>query len=243
MRAIVLAAGTGSRLGDRTTSCCKGMIPVNGKLLIDYLLDFFEINFFDEILVIGGFHYAELKEHIDKKNIKKIKVCENREFLKGNIYTLIRGLKEFSNDSFLITNTDHIYPKALFQKMKLSMGGITAMCDFDRQLSNDDMKVKLRHDGISIGSISKKLDKFDCGYIGMTYVDKTMNQVYVSAVDKALATYGEKAVVENALQILAEDEKTAPKICDLSGIGWYEVDTVDDLKNAEKGLLTNRFFR
>jgi choline kinase len=238
MRAIVLAAGTGSRLGEITKARTKGMVPVKGKRLIDYLLDFFEMEFFDEILVVGGFHYEDLKDHVDKRKLKNLRVLENRDYLKGNIFTLIRALNEFSDGSFLITNVDHIYPKKMFLKMKESFKSITAMCDFDRILTNDDMKVKLRK-GSSIELIRKDISEFDCGYIGMTYVDKKVNGIYREAVKKAVEKFGEKAVAENVLQILANDANTAPLICDLSGIGWYEVDTEEDLKKAEAGLETD----
>jgi choline kinase len=242
MRAIVLAAGTGSRLGEITKARTKGMVPVKGKRLIDYLLEFFEIEFFDEILVVGGFHYEDLKEHIDKRNLTNLRVLENKDYLKGNIFTLTRALNEFSNDSFLITNVDHIYPRKMFVKMEGSFRSITAMCDFDRTLTNDDMKVKLRK-GSTIELIRKDLTEFDCGYIGMTYVDKTANGIYRDAVKKALEKFGEKAVAENVLQILANDANTAPLICDLSGIGWYEVDTEEDLKKAEVGLQKDINFK
>ena len=39
MKAVILAAGTGSRLGEITKARTKGMVPVKGKLLIDYLSD------------------------------------------------------------------------------------------------------------------------------------------------------------------------------------------------------------
>jgi len=54
--------------------------------------------------------------------------------------------------------------------------------------------------------------------------------------------FGEKAVVENVLQKLSEKNETAPSICDLSGFGWYEVDTAEDLKIAEEGLKNNKHF-
>jgi len=236
MRAIVLAAGTGSRLGEITKARTKGMVPVKGRKLIDYLLDFFEKDFFDEIIVVGGFCYEDLRDHIAALNYKNVRVIENKEYLKGNIFTLLTALKEFKNDSFLITNVDHIYPPVMFQKMKKSMSGITGMCDFDRKLGADDMKVKLRDDKLKIRAISKQLDIFDCGYIGMTYVDKTHEDFYRASVQKTLERNGEKAVVENVLQFMAESEEGAPKICDLSGFGWYEVDTEEDLRLAEKGL-------
>jgi len=241
MKAIVLAAGTGSRLGEITKTRTKGMVPVKGKRLIDYLLDFFERDFFDEIIVVGGFYYEDLKDHISALNYKNVRVIENKDFLKGNIFTLLTALKEFKDDSFLITNVDHIYPRVMFKKMKESMSGITAMCDFDRKLGSDDMKVKLNEDS-TIEKISKQLDVFDCGYIGMTYVDKTRDKFYRESVAKTVASIGEKAVVENVLQLIAENKADAPKICDLSGFGWYEVDTEEDLLNAEKGLEKDRNF-
>jgi len=241
MRAIVLAAGTGSRLGEITHARTKGMVDVNGKKLIDYLLEFLEIDFFREILIIGGFYYEDLKSHVESKEYKNVRVLENSEYLKGNIFTLIKGLSEFDSDSFLITNVDHIYPPLMFKKMKESFSSITAMCDFDRKLADDDMKIKLTDEN-RIDKISKKLKEFDCGYIGMTYVDKTMNSVYRDAVKRAVREFGEKAVVENVLQILADNKETAPGICDLSDIGWYEVDTEEDLRKAEMGLLKDKNF-
>jgi choline kinase len=244
MRAIVLAAGTGSRLGEITKVRTKGMVPVNGKRLIDYLLDFFEVEFFDEILIVGGFCYEDLKNHIDGRKLKNVRVLENKEYLKGNIFTLIRALSEFQKDSFLITNVDHIYPRELFTVMKKSFKLITAMCDFDRKLTDDDMKVKLRKSGSApeIKYIRKDLQEFDCGYIGMTYVDVLKEELYRKAIKKAVEKFGDKAVVENILQVLAENDNTAPGICDLSNIGWYEVDTEEDLRKAEAGLLKDKNF-
>lgn len=243
MKAVVLAAGTGSRLGEVTKARTKGMVPVNDRKLIDYLFDFMELSFFDEILVVGGFSYEDLRDHINSREISNVRVLENKEYLKGNIFTLLTALNEFSNDSFLITNVDHIYPPKMFQKMKKSFSNITAMCDFDRNLTDDDMKVKLNTDTKRITEISKKLTDFDCGYIGMTYVDSSKESYYRKSVESAIERFGEKAVVENILQIIAEDKENAPEICDLSGFGWYEVDTVEDLKKAEKDIIDNKNFK
>jgi len=242
MKAIVLAAGTGSRLGNLTKDCTKGMVSVRGKKLIDYLLDFLDLSWLEEVVVVGGFGYQELEEHLLGKKLSNLKILENKDFLKGNIYTLITGLKEIKEESFLITNVDHIYPSKMFVKMKEGFKGITGMCDFDRSLGADDMKVELREDQKKIRNISKKLTNFQAGYIGMTYVDSSCLNLYKDALDKALQKYGDKAVVENILQILAEDEKNSPQIFDLSGFGWYEVDDSTDLAKAESGLLKDPNF-
>lgn len=242
MRVIVLAAGTGSRMGEIINGANKAMLPVNGKILIDYLFDFFVWEYINEVIVIGGYCYDNLKEYLDKKNNSCIKIIENTDYLKGNIFTLIKGLEQFSGDSFLITNVDHLYPPEMFRTMMRSFKDITLMCDFDRKLDDDDMKIQLNNSNGSIKMISKYLDQYDCGYIGMTYVDISKEKIYRNAVEKVLKKYGENAVVENILQLLADEKETTPQICDLSGFGWYEIDTKEDLIKAEKALLNNKNF-
>lgn len=243
MRAIILAAGTGSRLGDMTKHKTKGMVRLNGKPLIEYILEYINHDDFEEIIVVGGFCYEELSEHIESLNYSRVRVIQNKEYLKGNIYTLITALNEFMGDSFLITNVDHVYPPVMYKKMSKSFQKITAMCDFDRQLGQDDMKVKLNSDGKTISGIAKTLGDYDCGYIGMTYVDVDSEKLYRSSIKKAIQQFGDKAVVENVLQILAQEKTNNPKICDLSGFGWYEIDTVDELVSAEKKILKDEHFK
>jgi choline kinase len=242
MRTIVLAAGTGSRLGEITTARTKGMVPVRGRKLIDYLLDFLDLDMMEEVLVVGGFCFEDLRDHLALKNNPKIRVLENTEYLKGNIFTLKRALREFSDGSFLITNVDHIYPRMMFDEMKKHFSGLRAMCDFDRSLGADDMKVKLAAGNRSIEKISKQLSAFDCGYIGMTYVDASVSAQYRAAVDKVVEKNGEKAVVENILHWFAEEGTTRPAICDLSGFGWYEIDMPEELYAAEARLELDPHF-
>ena len=49
--------------------------------------------------------------------------------------------------------------------------------------------------------------------------------------------------MENILQMLAGNSVTSPEICDLSGFGWYEVDTEEDLMRAETGLKDDSNFK
>ena len=90
--------------------------------------------------------------------------------------------------------------------------------------------------------MSKQLTDFDCGYIGKTYVDVSMEDVYRGAVDTVLNEFGDKAVVEHILHVLARDESARPAICDLSGFGWYEIDTPDELRDAEEKLKKDKNF-
>ncbi len=236
MRVIILAAGTGSRLGRFTDNKTKGMVNVAGKPLIDHLLNFLDLSCFDEIIVVGGYCFSVLEDYLLQRNLPNLTVVENKNYLKGNIFTLKTALDTFSNDSFLLCNADHIYPAPMFEYMKSHFNGITAMCDHDRILESDDMKVKTWDDGKTVKDISKGLDDFDYGYIGMTYVDKEKSMLYRQALEETIRERGDNAVVENILDALGTNPENAPEICDLSGFGWYEIDDSIDLKKTEEAL-------
>jgi choline kinase len=240
MNAVILAAGTGSRLVSATRYLPKALVEIRGRPLIDYTLDFVHNLGCRKISVAGGFYFDKLQLHIEKLD-KKIQLFENSDFLKGNALSLLAALPA-QEESFLLLNVDHIYPKRLgqaFLKKQSRLAQITAFVDFDRPLGDDDMKVLLDKEQ-KIEKISKNLHDFHAGYIGMTYIPQKNLHAYKSAV-KMIAGQDNQAVVENVLQWFVENHQP-PGIFDASGIRWLEIDNQNDLRNAERILSHVRNF-
>ena len=97
MKAFLLAAGKGTRLRPLTFNIPKCLVPVNGKPLIDYWFDLFELYGIDEIL-INTSHLAEtVQEYVrDHSRGLRVKVVyeevllgsggtikKNRDFVEG----------------------------------------------------------------------------------------------------------------------------------------------------------------
>ena len=61
MRAIILAAGLGTRLRPMTDNTPKALIKVNDKPLVEYQIEYLKEKGIDEIIVVVGY----LHEHFD----------------------------------------------------------------------------------------------------------------------------------------------------------------------------------
>ena len=232
MDVIILAAGLGSRLGSKTLEAPKAMVQVAGRELILRVKDFLNNPAVGAIHVVAGYK-ADVLQHFLRQHWPEVHVHLNPQFEKGSILTLEAALPHVSND-FLLMNVDHIYPRRMLNTILASRASIMGMCDFDRTLIADDMKVKLdskKH----ISKIHKQLTDFDCGYIGMTYVGKDSLNQYRTAALQTKANKGEMASVEWILGTMAEQNQNVD-ICDVSGFGWLEVDNQEDLANAESTL-------
>lgn len=240
---IILAAGMGTRLGELSKDKGKALFEVADKPLIKYAVDFMRELGASRIFVVGGYVFSKLQELLKNENVL---LHQNINYEgRGNIFSLLSVLPEIQN-SFVMMNVDHIYNRALAPVIRSQFQGITAFCDFDRQLGADDMKVLLSPSPTtnynlqptSLLKMSKQLTEFHCGYVGMTYVNQSELIKYKKAANEVLATCGDQAVVENVLAHLAEQGESV-SIGDISGHGWLEIDTPDEFHRAEEIILTN----
>jgi|SRR3989338_1473860 len=237
MKALILAAGKGSRLGNMTLDRPKAMVNVSGRPLIDYVLDFLAHREVKEIGIVGGYKFEVLTSYLRTYALTHLRTYFNPNYNEGSIRTVMTAC-DFLDDDFLLMNADHIYPKRMLPSLLAQRHGITAMCDYDRNLTGDDMKIKKGKDGYLI-KIRKDLADYDGGYIGMTYIPKTKLGAYKEAMADSYKIYGASSNVEAILGHMASSGHQI-SIADLGGQGWLEVDTPEDLKGAEaritKGL-------
>ncbi len=238
MHAVIIAAGLGNRLGRLTKDRPKALVPVAGRELILRALDAIDHPAIQQKTVVTGYHGDRLRNFIEN-TCDDVETINNPNYEDGSIRTIETVLPLVTGD-FLLMNVDHIYPKKLIAHVIANLNGFTAICDFDRTLGPDDMKVKLDEAG-RIKGIKKTLTDYTCGYIGMTHCPSENLAAYRRAVATARAKYGDSANAESALAFLAEDGFPI-NICDASGIGWLEVDTPLDLAHAEAALNDNPEF-
>lgn len=225
---VLMAAGIGKRLGAGTT---KALVEIEGRPLAFYAIDFLRDLGADKIIVIGGCDFERLKEKI-KNYDDSIEILNNPDYLKGNLYTLMRALPNIDG-SFIVCNADHIYKKAIAKKVKSQLFGITAFADFDRELGDDDMKIW--HNEKRLIHISKQLSEFNGGYVGLTYCDACRLDEYKKFANNLLEKGEENAVVENIVRDLAGG-KEGVCVGDISGHGWLEIDFPKELKRARQEI-------
>ena len=165
-------------------------------------------------------------------------LVENERYRLGNLISFEVGAQQLKPGGFLLMNTDHIYPPAIAEivaRTAAEATEVTAFCDFDRRLGPDDMKVQLGPDR-HVVNMSKQLERWDAGYVGMTYVPADGRQAHREAAQRSRRAQGDAVHVEQVLVELARSG-APPAIADISGHGWHEVDEPDERQRAEQALL------
>jgi len=109
VKAILLAAGLGTRLSPITNEIPKCLVPINNKPLLQYWIDLFEFHNIEKILINLHHFPDKVKEYISEYNgdIEIKYVFEKR--LVGSLGTVLQNQWFYENEScFLVCYADNL---------------------------------------------------------------------------------------------------------------------------------------
>ncbi|MBN2437585.1 MAG: nucleotidyltransferase family protein [Deltaproteobacteria bacterium] len=108
MRALLLAAGLGTRLRPITDKIPKCLVPICGKPLLGYWLDLLLPNGIDRILINTHYLPGAVHSYIASSPWKdSIELVHEHELL-GTGGAVLRNRNFFRNESFLVTHADNL---------------------------------------------------------------------------------------------------------------------------------------
>jgi choline kinase len=243
MLTVILAAGTGSRLGARTANLPKPAVVVGGHPLLAYDLAFVRRAGATRVAVVTGYR-REISEPLARAHGADVILWNPRFADAGNLLSLFVARDAGLLDrGFLLMNADHVYKPSIadvIARVASTTTEVTGFVDRDRKLGPDDMKARLDPSG-HITAIAKTLDEYDVGYVGMTFVPASRAAEYLRIADEVLGEKGESVHVEAVLARLAATPSPAAT-ADISGHGWLEVDDEIDLARAEQALAKDPWY-
>jgi choline kinase len=236
--AIILAAGTGNRLGELTKNKPKVLLEVNNKALVEYAIDFMKTIGAQDIIVVGGYLYQQLVDRV-KSYDPKIQLAENKNYQEQNLLSLLAALLLASEANLLIGNSDYVFQDHTAAAISNNLNQLGVYASFD--LSGDDtdvMKVKVDEEG-NLVEMSKTLTDFQAIYIGYFYLPAEVAKELPKVAAQIIGEYGtKKSTVEYLFPALIK-ARYKIKVVDIGQADWLEIDTPEELAKARE-ILDNK---
>lgn len=242
-RAIILAAGFGSRLG--VDASHKLVTKIGSRSLLDHHLERFSTLGVEELVVVVGFEadtlVAAVRDH-DVPADMTVRCAYNDAFDGQNGLSVLTGVEALENPKtpFWLTMSDHLFDPALFDDLR---DGFEAERGrhwqgallIDRKLDTifdmpDATKVRLDTDDFAIG---KQLERFDAVDTGLFWC----HQGFVDALRAERRKRGDCST-SDAVRRLYDADKFG--FWDVQHALWQDVDTPEALEHAEH-LLRDKF--
>jgi choline kinase len=233
MKAIILSAGQGSRLGHLTDDRPKCLIDFAGKTLLDRQLDALAANGVDEAVVVTGFRDDQIEAALARRSGgPKVRTIYNPFYkVADNTGSLYMARHELAGDC-LVWNGDTLVSDALMAKVLANrQPGICVTIDRKDSYDADDMKVVVDADG-RLREIGKRLSKgVNAESIGLLAFRDGGAERFREAIDEAIrAPEGTTIWYLRVIHQIAQSSDVWT--LDISGAEWGEVDFPGDVESA-----------
>jgi NDP-sugar pyrophosphorylase family protein len=111
MKAVILAAGRGSRMRPLTDKIPKPLVKISGRSFLEHIVESL-IDFVDEIIVVVGYRGDQIIDFLNKKYYGMSFKFERQETLNGTGPALLLAKKYFSDhERFFIVYGDELLTK------------------------------------------------------------------------------------------------------------------------------------
>lgn len=229
MKALILAAGLGTRLRPLTNTRPKSMVEVNGKPILFKQIDNLLENGVEDITIIAGYKSEMMIEAINK-SYKNIKIIINDVYDKtNNMYSAYLALDDIYGNEFLLMNADVFYDTAILKEL-IKNEYVNSIVVEEGIYNDENMKVSCV-DG-KIMEISKIVSEDDAYGVSIDVYkfSKEGSKVFYDKVKEYIEDTKElNQWTEVALNEVLKLIEFRP--CPLKG-RWIEIDDHDDLKMA-----------
>ena len=247
-KALIIAAGLGSRLKKHTENLPKCMLDFGGKTLLQRQLDAYKKNSITDISVIRGYKKEKIK-------YKGLKYFENTDYKNNNILNSIFYAEDFINGNIIISYSDILFDSTVVKRLLKSNHDISVVVDIDWRgyyVGRKDHPISEAENVIfnsnneveKIGKINTGTEEVHGEFIGMIKLTDRGAQIFKEHFHRLKKIYWnkpfqrakifQKAYLTDFIQELVD---IGIKVhCVIIESGWKEIDTVEDYKKALVGF-------
>lgn len=237
MRAIVLATGTGPRLGPITEAKPTAMVQVNGRPILDYALSGLHEAGIEQITVCTGYRADAIVAFCETRfGRSRIEFIENPEFsTSGTVDTLYRA-RERLVEGGLLLHGDVVCDSDVLRRL-LRMGHSACAVDVG-QYREASWKVVVENGRIRrLARAVPAPESLGCA-VGVYKLLDADGGVLVRELESVIERDGRRdEEIEVVLDRLCGDGRLEMEPCDIGRSRWHAIDTIEDLLEAE--LLFN----
>lgn len=223
MRAILLAAGMGTRLRPLTLETPKSLVKVNNKPMLETQVEYLREKGIEEIIVVTGYLSEKFDYLKEKYNVKL--VHNDKYNVYNNIYTMYL-VKDYLGDSYVIDADVYLHNNFIDENISES----TYFSGYKEDFKNEWL---IEFDGNN--KVNNIIVGDDKGYIlcGVSYWSQKDSKLIVEKLEEAINDrdfenlYWDDIVKENIKDLNVYIRKIQSDDC-------FEIDSLDDLEKVNE---------
>ncbi len=230
MQALILAAGSGSRLGSKTKERPKCLLEIGRRPLIDYQLEILAEAGISPVCMVVGYCDDEIREVVGIR----AEYIENQRWSTTNSLYSFWLARDWVKDSLLVLNSDILFHPDILERV-LSANGDAFAYDSSSGDAREHMKVRIRDNILVDMRKDLPLDRISGENVGILKFSKDTAQLLYQKAEELISKDSEKTWFPLAVNEIARDNEITG--VEIAGLPWGEIESPFDLEKARKEIL------
>jgi len=229
MRAVILAAGTGSRLGKASDGLPKCLLQIGGQPLIYHQLGVLAETGVSPVLVVVGYAADVVRETVGNR----AEFILNPRYASTNSLYSLSLANEWAKGPLLILNSDVVFDPEILERL-IKAGPDSIAYDSASGFASEHMKVQFT-DGV-LSHMSKDLPKEQANgeNVGMIYLGEKSAALLFAKARGLIEAGGANSFLAEGVRALMKDVPL--RGIDIAGLPWTEIDSPYDLDRARREI-------
>lgn len=230
-RAVILAAGAGTRVSRISERRPKCLIDLAGRPIIAWILEALRLGGIRRVTVVTGFGAPALREALGTGKAYGLRIgyVHNRDWRKPNGRSLYAARKAIARgERFLTLMSDHLLPPELISRVRLAPTSNCVLAvdtDIDRVFDLPDA-TKVRIQGGRPAAIGKRLRTYDAVDCGLFRLDGRVFPALERSFREGILS------LSGGIKILIKEGDL--EVLPVKGMFWIDIDTPRAHRHASK---------
>jgi choline kinase len=237
--AVILVAGTGSRLRPLTDNVPKALVSLGEETILARLLRQLEACGILHVVLATGFCEAALRAAVPRSHLS-FDFCLNADYATTqNAVSLARCADALAGESFVKLDGDLVLDERILQRIIDDGSPLSVGIDRTRTLDSEAMKVQLSdcNEVLDFGK-SLPISRAHAESIGIESLDAQSAKLVFDRIQEHEREGKVDCYYEDIYAELLRESRMLAHGVDVSPLMWTEVDDFEDLRRA-RSLVTS----
>ena len=240
MRAVIFAAGLGSRLGGATEQMPKVLLRFANKSLLERHLFQLDAIGIEEITLGVGHGAAHIEAELARLNARNVELVHNPHYREGSVVTMAVLENAITRGGdILLMDGDVLYDRRMLRRLVGSPHRNLFLLDRDVGPGEEPMKLAIEAGHpVDFRKTLERTHEYYGESVGFFRFDETVAQDLCAAARQVIADGRRGDYMEEAIRnVLLASTKGRFGFEDITGLPWIEIDFAEDIVRAKNDIL------
>ncbi|MNR99281.1 Bifunctional IPC transferase and DIPP synthase [compost metagenome] len=236
LKAVILAAGKGTRIHALTDGGPKSLLPLGDTTLLGQSLRHFAAQGIEDLVIVTGYRRDAISEYVRREWSGNLEIVFNPHYDTTNVlYSFWLAMPYLAGSDFLFLHADTVFSQEILERVSAHEPGAQVVFAVDdHPCEDEEMKVQITDGRVTVVTKQMPHDSANGEFLGLARISADALPGLRAHAEQLFEEGAFSSFFEMSVQRMIDEDGLVVKVADVTGMPWREVDFPEDYAAAQE---------